>query len=372
MISKFLKALFVFIGTIIGVGIFGLPRVASESGIILTLFYFILLSILAIIIHLIFAEVCLLTKTKHRFPGYVFKYLGRKWGNLALFSNLFGLYGAQLAYLIIGGSFLNKLLSVYLGGREIYYVLTFFIIGSILIFKGIKSIALSEILINVFFFSILAFLFIEATNYIKLENLLSPFRFSFYPYGVILFSLWGSAVVPEIKEIVEGKKNPLRRVIIGGIITSAIVYLLFIVLILGVCGKATSEDALSGLSLVFGENVVRIGYLFGVITCFTSYLTLGLTIKKIFWYDLKIPKSSSFFLAISIPLVLYLIGFKSFILVISLCGAIAIGIEGFIDVFLYKKALKTQLKQKMHSVFYFLPLFLGIGVIMEILFILQQ
>jgi len=366
---SFLKAFFVFAGTIIGVGIFALPWATREIGLFFVFLYFILLGLLVITIHLLFAKVCCLTKEKRRFPGYVFQYLGKRWGILSLFSTFFGLFGAQLAYLIVGGGFLYKLLCPFLGGKEFYYVLSFFVLGSLLIFKGIKSISWSEILINIFFFGLLLFLLIKAHGFINIRNL-SFSRFSFYPYGVILFSLWGSAVVPEITEILQKKETLVKRTITLGVFFAALVYVLFIVAVVGVSGKETTQDALSGLVLVLGEKILWVGYLFGVITCFTSYLTLGLTIKKVFWYDLKFPRGLSFILAVGVPLVFYIVGFKSFVLIISLCGAIAIGIEGFIHIFLYKKAVALHLKQKIAPILYLLPLFLLIGVILEILLIL--
>jgi len=44
---KFLKALAVFLGTVIGVGIFGLPFVASKAGFFIVLFYFLFIILIA-------------------------------------------------------------------------------------------------------------------------------------------------------------------------------------------------------------------------------------------------------------------------------------------------------------------------------------
>ncbi|MCD5396280.1 MAG: amino acid permease [Candidatus Pacebacteria bacterium] len=366
---RFLRALFVFVGTIIGVGIFALPWATKEIGLLFTLLYFLILGILVILIHFLFAKVCCYTKEEKRFPGYVFMYLGKKWGNLSLFSTFFGLFGAQLAYLIVGGGFLYKLLEPFFGGRELYYMLGFFLLGGFLIFKGIKSVSLAEVLINIFFFALLLFLFIKTYNFINRE-FLSFSKFSFYPYGVILFSLWGSAIVPEVAEMLQKKEDLVKKVISLGVIFASLVYILFIVAVVGISGKETTQDALSGLSLVLGEKILWVGYLFGVITCFTSYLALGLTIKKIFWYDLKFNKNLSFLLATGIPLIFYFSGFKNFILVVSLCGAIAIGIEGFVHIFLYKKVVAQKFKQKINPLLYLLPIFLLTGVILQILLIL--
>ena len=72
---KFIKALSVFVGTIIGVGIFGLPYVASKAGFFVILFYFLAMSIIAIVIHLLFSKVALGTETLYRLPGFVGEYM---------------------------------------------------------------------------------------------------------------------------------------------------------------------------------------------------------------------------------------------------------------------------------------------------------
>jgi tyrosine-specific transport protein len=104
-ITVFLKALSVFLGTVIGVGIFGLPFVAQKAGFFVVLGYFLFMVLVAILTHLFFGEVALDTKKIYRLPGYVGEYLGQRWKKLSFFITATGLFGALLAYLIIGGQF---------------------------------------------------------------------------------------------------------------------------------------------------------------------------------------------------------------------------------------------------------------------------
>ncbi|GAI30415.1 unnamed protein product, partial [marine sediment metagenome] len=53
----FFKALSVFLGTVIGVGIFGLPYVALKAGFFVTVFYFLFMVLIAVSIHFLYAEV---------------------------------------------------------------------------------------------------------------------------------------------------------------------------------------------------------------------------------------------------------------------------------------------------------------------------
>ncbi|MEA3453107.1 MAG: aromatic amino acid transport family protein [Patescibacteria group bacterium] len=367
--SAFWKALSVFIGTIVGVGIFGLPWVAYKSGFFILLFYFLILATVAIVVHLMLGDIILKTKGKHRFPGYVREYLGERWSKVSFFAICFGLFGAQLAYLLVGGVFLTNLLSPYLGGSFLIYVLIFFVLGSILIYKGIKSISLTEFLVLLFFFGLLIFFVFKAFPYIKIERLLeSNLKLLFYPYGVVLFALWGAAILPEVKEILKGNRKKLRKTIISGIIISLFIYLIFTAIILGACGSATSEDAVTGLGTRLGGGVARAGFIFGFITCFTSFLTLGLTLKKVFWYDMHLSERASWAIAVFIPLILFLAGFRQFISIIGLTGAVAGGIEGFIIIFLYKAFLKEKFSKKMNPVYFLLSIFFTLGIVAEILY----
>ena len=110
MNNKLFQALAVLIGTIIGVGLFSLPYITAQIGILTMLFYFLILGAVMILISLIYSEVALRTKELHRLPGYAEKYLGSKAKKIAFVSNGFGLTGALLAYLIVGGEFLFSLL----------------------------------------------------------------------------------------------------------------------------------------------------------------------------------------------------------------------------------------------------------------------
>jgi len=176
-------------------------------------------------------------------------------------------------------------------------------------------------------------------------------------------------VIPEIKEIVKGSKKELRKVIITGIIITVIIYLFFIYMVLG-CSNIVSEDAISGLEKTLGSNIIKFGFIFGVITCFTSFLTLALTLKKVLWYDFGFDKNLAWFLTCFPPLILFLLGLKEFIKVISFTGAIALGLEGIIIVLLYKEFLKRKFSKKINPVFYFLAGIFVLGIVLELAYFL--
>lgn len=363
---KFLKALSVFTGTIIGVGIFGLPYAASRAGFFVILFFFLIISAVSIFNHLLYGEISLGTKGYHRLPGYAQIYLGRGWKNLTAVAFVFSIIGAILAYLIVGGEFLNLFFSQFFGGNNLIYTLLFFALGAYLIFRGIQNICKIELALLGVFFVILITFFIKAIPFIDVSNFQTvDWQFFTFPYGIILFSLWGLTTIPEIKEILEGNRKIVRRVIISGILLATISYLFFVATILGVSGANTSKEAMSGFSLVVGDGVASLGFLFGTITCFTSFIALGLVLKKMFWCDFGLNKNLSWFVACFLPLGLFLIGFKEFIDIIGLVGAFGVGLIGTIVVLIYKKFLKRTKQKKMHLLLWSLPVLMILGVFFE-------
>ena len=374
---KLIYAIATLSGTIIGVGIFALPYVTLKVGFWAILGYFLVLGTLVILIHLFFGELSLKTPDFKRLPGFAKIYLGN-WGQIvAYISIILGIFGALLAYLIVGGEFFTELLSPIFGGNSLIYTLFYFIVGAALIFSGIKAIAKVEFWGLVLFFIILLAIFFRGESFITIENLFpSPdFSYAFLPYGVILFSLWGATLIPEVEEMlaptpnfgvgVKQKKKALRWIIPIAIFIPIIVYLFFIYLILGITGPQTTESALTGLRDVLGDGIVSLALCFGLLTTFTSFIALGLTLKKVFWYDLKIGKNIAFAITCFIPLVLFLIGIKQFIPIISFVGATMLGIDGILILLMYRK-----IKPKQILVY---PLFLILfgGIIYEIIYFIK-
>lgn len=365
---NFFEALAVFVGTIIGAGIFGLPYIALKAGFLVVLIYFLFLIALTSIIHLLLAEVSRDTNKIARIPGYAEEYLGEKWKKFSLIVSSLGLIGALLAYLILGGKFLALYFVPYFGGGEFFYTLLYFILGAVLVYQGIKSIAKTEIIMVAAFILILLLFFSQGLSFLRLENLFTfDAHYLIFPYGTILFSLWGLTLVPEIKEMVIRERKKLRLIICLGIAMAGIFYLLFIFIILGVSGPQTSLDALSGFTLTIGNGVARLGFIFGLLTTFTSFIALGLTLKKIFQYDLKLPEKSSWALACFSPLILYFLGIKNFIGVISFTGAVLLGLEAIIVIFIYKNFLIKRFQRPTPFWLYPLVGVFVIGLILQLI-----
>ncbi len=377
-VMKFVQALSILLGTIIGVGLFSLPFIASKVGLWTMLFYFIILGAVVIWISLLYGEVVLRTAGLHRLPGYAEKYLG-PWGKkAALFSSILGLTGALLAYLVVGGKFFYSLVGPFLGGSYFLYAIVFFAAGALLTFFGAKSIARIEFLLLLLFFAVLALVFWGGHSYINPDHLFNfDSSYLFLPYGVVLFSLAGFVLVPEIKEILYHRSQWLKGVIISAISLAVFTYLFFIVLVLGITGQKTSPEAIIGLQEFLDPFIMKLALSFGIMTTFTSFITLGLTFKKILWYDFKISKHLSWLISSFLPLALFLLGLESFIIVISLTGGVMLGIDVVIIVLTYLKAKKRGSLEPAYSIksssrwAYLIIFFFVLGIIYEIFYFLH-
>lgn len=358
--KKFILATATLTSTIIGVGFFSLPYITNQSGLLTMLGYFLVLGGVVILIHQLFGEVALKTPDFLRLPGYARIHLGERGKHIAVLIMVLGTYGSILAYLIIGGKFLAGFNLPILAHNEFLTTLVYFLLGSVFIYLGIKPIARIDFWSLLLVLGILAVVFLKGLPFLKLPNILVRDNFLnfFLPYGPILFSLWGASMIPEIEEMLGQSKNLLKKVIFASVLISALVYLFFIFMVLGVSGPLTTIDAISGLKGFLGGKTLALGLLLGLITSFTSFLALGLTLRKVFSYDLGLNKNLAFLFVCLVPLAMFLAGLQDFIQVISLVGGVMLGIEGTLILLMYNK-IKPEKKWLVYPLI--LIFLLGIG-----------
>ena len=206
---KTIYAIATLSGTIIGAGLFALPYITLKLGFWVILGYFLILGGFITLIHLFFGELALKTPDFKRLPGFAKLYLGRKGQITAYISTILSIFGALLAYLILGGEFLTELLEPVLGGNTLFYTVFYFIVAAAVIFHGIKAVAKVEFWGLILFFVILFAIFFRGESLITTDNLFASPDWSllFLPYGVILFSLWGATLIPEIEEMLGEKRK---------------------------------------------------------------------------------------------------------------------------------------------------------------------
>jgi len=378
--KKFFLALSILVGMIVGAGIFGLPYVVEKSGLIPSFFYFLILGLIIILVHLFFGEIVLRTKEKKRLPGFVQSYLGGKWKTFVVLSTFVGLTGALLAYIILSGNFLKILFSPWFSLDSFYFSLIFWAILVYFIFRGIKIIAPAEIFTNFIFFLIVFIVFFFALPKVNFQNFtLFNLPEVFLPYGVILFSLVGLPAIPEAVEVLKSAedKKILKKVILTSFLIIILLYFLFIFVVIGTCGKATSSDTFQGLTPFLGTKIIFFGALAAVITLADSFLVVGLYLKNVLIYDYKFPKFSASLFVSGLPLILFLAGFRGFIETIGIVGTIVGTIESVLIILIFKNIKKLGNRKPEYSLkipsflLYFLILVFVFGLFLQIFYFLK-
>ena len=360
-------------GMIIGVGFFSLPYITLKTGLPIMLAYFLVLGIIVTIIHLMFGRLAIKTPDFKRFPGFVKFYLGKQGEKIALISSIIGGLGGLLAYLIVGSTFLENLLSPFLNIGTNNYILIYFSLGSFFVFSGIKSISKLSFWFLSFFFLVLIMMFNHFSSMIQIDNFFlgsaNTFKDFFLPYGAVLYSLWGVSLIPDVEEMLKGKKRLIGKTILFATLIPVIIYLCFIYLILGLTGINTTEMALVGLENHIGAEMVNLVLILGILTTFTSYVASGLVLKKVFMYDLKMKKGLAWTVACFVPLISLFAGLDNFIEIISLLGGVGLSLNGILIILMYKKLLNKE-KRTNKKYFWFSPLILVfvLGIIYELIY----
>lgn len=328
--------------TTIGIGIFALPYVAMKTGIFVMLVYFAVLGAIVAAIHWMFAEISLKTPDYKRLPGFARIHLG-SWGEITAYvSIVVGFTGSLVAFMAIGGQFLHNALAPIIGGSPDIYSIVYLAAGAVLVYFGINLVEKIEFWGLLMFFAILAALAIAGIPHFKAANLAGSavnFGDLLLPYGPILFSLWASSSIPEVEEMLgrKRKKKLLKPIVLWASLIAAMVYVFFTLFILGVSGQATSQSALSSLGLLFGPELMSLVFFLGFLTTFTSFVIMGLTLKKILAYDLGIKPRVAWLATAATPLALYMMGMHNFIAIFSFVGGVMLGIDGILILLMYKK-----------------------------------
>jgi len=375
MSKHFLFAVATLVGAIVGLGMFGIPYAVSRAGFFVGIGYIIVLGAVALLLHLIYGEVVERTHGKHRLTGYTEKYLGLRWKKVVGLTIALSIYGALLAYIIVGGKFLSLLFPGVLD--PFIFGIIFWFALSLLVWRGVRTVGWVELLMTGLLLVFVIIIFIWGAGDVRSANLpATDVTHFFLPYGVVLFALAGSLAIPEIRELITLDGKQYKRAIIIGSLIPVVIYLLFTFLVVGVSGANTSEEALQGLVGYLGAGIVRLGALFGILALATSYLVLGLNLKHTFEYDWNLRGALAGLLAVGVPLALFVAGFQQFITVISVSGAVLGAIIGIVILLIYQKAKKEGENTPGYTltvpriVIYGLMTLLALGGVYEIIYLL--
>lgn len=357
--SAFFRATSLLIGTMIGAGIFGIPYVTARSGYLVGLFWLVALTVFTIIINLVYVRVILSFQDghPHQLIGYGKHCFGRVGELTAAGILLIGYWGALIAYIAGMGQFLAILLGR--PGWGFVASIAVFVVGTVLISRNLRTISEVEGIISLLLVVMILLLGVVGFNKIELINLFSDLDirisdFGFLSlYGVIFGSLSGWAVLPEIITILRQDKDighpmsdkTVTRVILAGVVTAAAAYAVFQFTVVGISGAATSEEAIIGLVPHFAPWIIRVGALFGLLAMGTSFLALAYSLRDMFDFDFNLKPVTAVLLTMLPPLIIFLLGLRSFIRAFEFTG-IWIGTLSGIFIFLLYLKSRAGVRQK--------------------------
>ncbi|MFH1404618.1 MAG: aromatic amino acid transport family protein [Patescibacteria group bacterium] len=318
---QFWRAVGMLIGAIVGVGVFGLPYAFAQSGFVVGALVLVVLAGFMAAMQLMFTEVVLQTPGKHRVVGYIRYYLGQRAAWLGLIAFALSTWGALLAYLLVGGKFLNTFLSPVFHGSEFVYSCLLFVVAAYFIFRGLKFASKLEIGIIIVLLTLFLFIIATALPHVQISNLAGVnFKEIFVPYGVILFALGGIGIIPDMKDVLGKKVKQLPHAVMIGLVVTTLLYFLFPFVIVGVTGAGTTGAAFDGLIPVLGGAFGSVASLLGSLTIFSIFMVLGIELLNSFKYDFKLHHITAWLLVVGVPFILFLAGIRDFISVISVVG----------------------------------------------------
>lgn len=359
------------VGAIVGVGVFGVPYAVSRAGVVLGLAFFVVLGAVQFFQHLFYAEAAAATDEQVRFVGFTEKFVGRRFRPLATVISLGGSWCALVAYVLVGGSFLHALLGGWLGGGVFAYQLAWAAAGAVILMFGLNLVSEISFVGTVGKVAALAVVLAFCAFRLKAGNMTVTVSDPLLPYGVILFSLSGLSIIPEMEEMVGGDRCLFRRAVAWGSLISLTLTVLFGFLVFGVTGAATTSDAIGGLQAVFGGFMPVLAAAFGFLAVATSFMAIGIDLKNTFVYDLRFRPAAAWLATIGVPCAFLLFGVRDFLPVVGFSGAVFGGAGALLVGAMYVRIRKQRLLGE-HAlgvptwVAYAVSAVLGLGILIEL------
>lgn len=364
---------FVLFGTIVGAGIFGLPGVVAKSGYAVGAFWMLVLAGVVTLTHLMYAEVVLATPGNMRLVGHVRQHLGVGASRVEAVASMLGLYGSCLAYLILGGLFIAQLLSV-LGVSATAGSLLLAAFGILAASGGARFLSRVDFWLTLIEGSAFVLLAAVAASAIRGEHLTTggfDLSTAILPYGIVLYAYGGLSAVSEIRDMAGGNARIVRKSVVTGTLMAAALTIAFVTAVVGATGPDTTPEAVGGLNALLGGPLPMLGAFAGFFAILTSYAVFTDYLKQQFHRDFRLPSGLAVAAAVGVPLILYLLGVRSFGKILEVVGAILIGIEGMFVAMMYLKVKRSGAPGVLRvpsGLVYLLIAAYGAGILYELAF----
>lgn len=347
--QRYLFATFTLVGTIIGVGVFGIPYAFSRVGLLVAAGYIVALTAVQLLQHLFYAEAAIACPVPLRLVGLVDRYVGKRAKAAAAVSIIFGYWGGLLAYMIVGGTFLHVLLSPFLGGTEFRYQVVWSLVGCGLVYFGLELITKINFYATIGLLVAMGLIFALGVPHVRLEHFMPLWTGTdlFLPYGIVLFSLSGLPAILEMEDILKGDHRRYRSAVVAGTLIAAALTGAFGFIVWGVTGPATTDAAVEGLKASLGGGITVIAAAFGFLAVATSFFASAINLQATFRYDYRLSRVVSWLLTGGVPFAVFLFGAKDFVHIVSFTGAVFGGITAALVALLYVAvSTKGEVKEK--------------------------
>lgn len=338
------RATLLMLGTIIGAGIFGVPAMIGEWGVIPSAIGFVCITGAILAAHLYYAEAVLGNPDHAHLAGQAGYWLGAPFRHVGGTIQSLQIFGSILAYIILGGDFLASFLSV-IGFHPslVACQYVFWIVGSLVAFFGLQIVSKVEGFLTWLLVGVILLLIGVYLRMADLSLVLSvPGEWhGFEPYGVILFSIIGITSLPEAANLVGFRRDDTRKAVIRSTFLAAVLTYMFGASAWMASGGALGRDPSELVSILPPVLAFAIP-LFGVLAIITSYIASVLDLRDMFRHDYRFPLRFAFIVTVGIPLLLFLFTSRDFLSTVGLVGSVFGAFLAILVTLMGRKALLAR------------------------------
>ncbi|MBI2436994.1 MAG: hypothetical protein HYV41_04610 [Candidatus Magasanikbacteria bacterium] len=330
----------------IGAGILGIPYAISKVGIIPGIFYILTLGLLMMGLNLLIGELSIATGKPLQLVGFAREYLGvvGEWCMSAIVYAT--LCGGLIIYIIGEGISLAAIF----GGSSFWWSISFFVCGSFFVIRGLRMIKQIEFFLLIGLLVVILSIVGLSANHISFDSFVHVnVSDLLLPYGVILFAFHKTTTIPEAYSLLKDKNRMFKKAIIFSDLIVISLYILFMIVVVGVTGRETTEIATIGLGKQVGHVVLILGNIFAIFAMATSFLVVGVSLKDSLCWDFKIKPAAAALYTLGIPLLIFVLGLRQFISALDIVGGVFISLELLLILLMYWRA--KQMKHLEHGTF---------------------
>lgn len=354
-----LKAFFIILSTIIGLGVFVLPYTFANSGYYFFIWLFLILTIF-LIFHLIWGEIIFQTKDKHNLPGLASIYIHPKLKHIVWFFDYFGMIGVFLIYFIALAKFWSLILPI----NSFVIKFLFALFNLYFLFKNLQIFSRFEMALSLGIIFIFLGISFNLLPYFEFQNIKNAFfntQEKILPYGILLFSFSGVSALPLVYDLIGKNKKIYFKVNFYSLLGITCLYLIYIFSVVGVLGLKVSEESLQALSPYLSKLFLLLAVV--LVTLNITFVDMAYYLKRGLIYDYKLSsKIANIILAFSIIPLIFLES-QNLIKLISLISEIFIGFNFLITTLIYLKIKNKEYFKLPKFLIIIISIILFLGII---------